>query len=68
MNDIELATLIEDWFKSQITNKHKWARTQTGKVIKSNIQKLNNWKNAPRGNPSKGGRISRQKKLEKLQE
>ena len=63
MNDIELAEQVKNWFKSQINNKHKWARTETGKVIREEIKKLNNWKNAPRGNPVKGGRIARDKKM-----
>lgn len=64
MNDSQLAAQLEVWFKNNLNNKNRWCDTYTGKVIKQNLMNLSNWKNAPRGNPSLGGKISKLKKVQ----
>jgi hypothetical protein len=54
MNDKELAKELENWFKNNINNPNKWNRGAVGPIIKQTLNNLNNWRNAPRGNPAKG--------------
>ena len=65
MNEKILANEIKKWFNLRAFDKNKWNRNFVGIVIKFNLKKSKNWKNAPRGNPSKGGRIAKENKLKK---
>lgn len=65
MNDKILANELQKWFNLHFSDKNKWNRNFVGIVIKSNLKKLNNWKNAPRGNPAKGLRIAQENKSKK---
>jgi hypothetical protein len=50
-----LVLVLEDWFVKNRFNKNKWNNNEVGKIIKRYIMESNNWKNAPRGNPKRGG-------------
>lgn len=54
MSDKELAKELENWFKNNTNNPNKWNRSAVGIIIKQTLNNLNNWRNAPRGNPAKG--------------
>jgi hypothetical protein len=62
MNESDLAKEIENWFKNNSNNPNKWNRSPVGIVIKQSLNSLNNWKNAPRGNPAKGYRKAMENK------
>ena len=47
--DKYLSELIFEWFKENDSNKDKWSKTYTGKTIKKELIRLNNWKCRPRG-------------------
>ena len=65
MNEKILANELKNWFILKTSDKNKWNRNFVGIVIKSNLKKLGNWKNAPRGNPAKGLRVAKENKLKK---
>lgn len=65
MNDKILANELQKWFNLKNFDKNKWNRNCVGIVIKSNLKKSNNWKNAPRGNPAKGLRVAKENKMKK---
>lgn len=52
--DKELANLINQWFKTNAYNPHKWNRSAAGQAIRAGVDSCGNWKNATRGNPRKG--------------
>lgn len=57
MTDKELSNSIQKWFDRNKDNPNKWNNNLTGKIIKKNLQLINNWKNAPRGNARKGYKL-----------
>lgn len=63
MKDKELSIELIKWFKEYYGFEFKWCRTHTGKVMKEQLDKLGNWKNQPRGNPSKGRKAAIENKF-----
>lgn len=60
MNDKKLSEALAQWFKLNGGNPNIWNKTYTGKLLKNELDALGNWKNARRGNPSKGARVKRE--------
>ncbi len=63
MKQKDLAIELLKWFNNPKDNQNKWS-SPVGKIIKNQLQKTGNWKNAPRGNP----RLGYQVKMENSQE
>lgn len=61
LTQAELAAALLIWFRTIPRNGNEW-RSPVGKVIKQELDKSNNWRNAPRGNPRKGLRVARERK------
>lgn len=53
MTDKELSIELERWFVNHIRSQNKW-NLPTGEIISKYVKITKNWRNAPRGNPSKG--------------
>lgn len=58
INKEELSKVIKLWFEAnqdEINNdRNFWSRNPVGKLIKSNLTRLEYWRNKKRGNPKKG--------------
>lgn len=62
IKDAELALELQKFLSKNRNNKYIWSKTKTGRILKNEINKRGNWKNAPRGDPRKGQRIMRENK------
>jgi hypothetical protein len=62
MNNKEIAQYINNWFLLNQKNPSRWSDNEIGQIIKKNLKITGNWKNAPRGDSRKGGKIKLLKK------
>lgn len=49
-----LAKKIDGWFSDTVGDPNRWRRDPVGRVIREELRRVGNWKNAPRGNPRAG--------------
>lgn len=68
MKDKELSIELENWIKIYQNHPQKYSKTYTGQIIRKFVQISDNWQNAPRGNPRKGGLIRKAQKLQEISE
>lgn len=59
---LEIIEKLKIWFTNNQGNIHQWSRNPLGIYLKNELIKAEHWKNCPRGNPRKGGRISYENK------
>jgi hypothetical protein len=65
MSDTELAEAIKQWTKARWHDRNKWNRNPVGLAIRHAVESTGNWRNAPRGNPSKGRRVAMERKWQR---
>lgn len=65
MKNKDLAAALQQWFNDNLTRQNKWSDNEVGILIKETLNSIGNWKNAPRGNPSKGLKIKRENQFKK---
>ena len=69
MNQKQLAEALNNWFVQHRGKSNNWNRLNpVGFAIKNHLISFGNWKNAPRGNPHRGGEARKEQKLRELSE
>lgn len=58
LTDGQLAAEITKWFENNKTNERIWSNSETGRTLRKQLEKRNNFKQRPGGNPKKGGKAA----------